>query len=192
MEFYGGSLFTGAPNGVVTAACGHGGRRDRAPRRSTPTCRRSPCATSGGSSATGGPRRTPRSRPARWSARNLEGRVAIVTGASDGLGKQFAHGLAEAGATGRGGGAARATCWRRFAAELQRTSTGRPRSRSPTDVTSEAGGRRPRRADRRGVRHGSTCSSTTPARRGMQPFLEHGARANGSEVIEREPHRARS
>jgi NAD(P)-dependent dehydrogenase (short-subunit alcohol dehydrogenase family) len=29
----------------------------------------------------------------------LDGRVAIVTGASDGLGKEFAHGLAEAGAS---------------------------------------------------------------------------------------------
>jgi NAD(P)-dependent dehydrogenase (short-subunit alcohol dehydrogenase family) len=32
------------------------------------------------------------------SRRGLEGRVAIVTGGSDGLGKEFAHGLAEAGA----------------------------------------------------------------------------------------------
>ena len=32
------------------------------------------------------------------SQRGLEGRVAIVTGGSDGLGKEFAHGLAEAGA----------------------------------------------------------------------------------------------
>ena len=32
------------------------------------------------------------------SQRGLEGRVAIVTGGSDGLGKEFARGLAEAGA----------------------------------------------------------------------------------------------
>jgi NAD(P)-dependent dehydrogenase (short-subunit alcohol dehydrogenase family) len=68
-------------------------------------------------------------------ARNLEGRVAIVTGASDGLGKQFAHGLAEAGATVVVA-ARRADLLERFAAELGEEH-GTPALAVSTDVTSE-------------------------------------------------------
>jgi gluconate 5-dehydrogenase len=69
-------------------------------------------------------------------ARNLEGRVAIVTGASDGLGKQFAHGLAEAGATVVVA-ARRADLVERFAAELG-AEHGTPALAVATDVTSES------------------------------------------------------
>jgi gluconate 5-dehydrogenase len=68
--------------------------------------------------------------------RNLEGRVAIVTGASDGLGKQFAHGLAEAGATVVLA-ARRADMLERFAAEL-RELHGTHALAVPTDVTRES------------------------------------------------------
>jgi NAD(P)-dependent dehydrogenase (short-subunit alcohol dehydrogenase family) len=69
-------------------------------------------------------------------ARNLEGRVAIVTGASDGLGKQFAHGLAEAGATVVVA-ARRADLLERFADEL-REQHATPVLAARTDVTSES------------------------------------------------------
>ena len=68
-------------------------------------------------------------------ARNLEGRVAIVTGASDGLGKQFAHGLAEAGATVVVT-ARRGDLLERFAAEL-RDEHGTQALAVATDVTRE-------------------------------------------------------
>jgi gluconate 5-dehydrogenase len=69
-------------------------------------------------------------------ARNLEGRVAIVTGASDGLGKQFAHGLAEAGATVVVA-ARRADLLEPFAAQLHEQH-GTPALAVATDVTSES------------------------------------------------------
>ena len=69
-------------------------------------------------------------------ARSLDGRVAIVTGASDGLGKQFAHGLAEAGASVVIA-ARRGDLLERFAAEL-REQHGTPVLAVPTDVTSES------------------------------------------------------
>jgi citronellol/citronellal dehydrogenase len=68
--------------------------------------------------------------------RNLEGRVAIVTGASDGLGKQFAHGLAEAGATVVVA-ARRGDLLEHFAAEL-RDLHGTPALAVTADVTLES------------------------------------------------------
>ena len=62
--------------------------------------------------------------------------MAIVTGASDGLGKEFAHGLAEAGATVVVA-ARRADLLERFAADLH-DEHGTPALAVATDVTSEA------------------------------------------------------
>lgn len=73
-------------------------------------------------------------------AKNLEGRVAIVTGCSDGLGTQFAHGLAEAGATVVVA-ARRADLVERFAAELSELHGVRALA-VPTDVTHESDVRR--------------------------------------------------
>jgi gluconate 5-dehydrogenase len=103
-------------------------------------------------------------------ARNLEGRVAIVTGASDGLGKQFAHGLAEAGATVVVA-ARRADLLDRFAGEL-RDEHGTPALAIATDVTREleVGALVRQTLDSFGAL--DILVNNAGATR-MQPFLEH-------------------
>ncbi len=82
----------------------------------------------------------------------LAGRVAIVTGASDGLGKEFAHGLAEAGA--RIVVAARRTeLLEQFAEELRREHAVEALA-VPTDVSDEDSVTRLIDGNRRRIRDG--------------------------------------
>jgi gluconate 5-dehydrogenase len=96
--------------------------------------------------------------------------VAIVTGASDGLGKQFAHGLAEAGATVVVA-ARRADLLDRFAGEL-RDAHGTPALAIATDITSEpeVGALVRQTLDSFGAL--DILVNNAGATR-MQPFLEH-------------------
>jgi gluconate 5-dehydrogenase len=70
------------------------------------------------------------------SSNGLEGRVAIVTGASDGLGKEFAHGLAEGG-TNVVVSARRAELLQQVAEEL-REQYGAEAIAVPADVSDES------------------------------------------------------
>ena len=114
LEFYGRSLWS-APNGELVATAGTEGDEIVYCEIDTDL---SKAARGMGLLPGSPPRGVHRSHGALVVGRNLEGRVAIVTGASDGLGKQFAHGLAEAGATVVVA-ARRADLLERFAGELR-------------------------------------------------------------------------
>ena len=106
--------------------------------------------------------------------------MAIVTGASDGLGKEFAHGLAEAGATVVVA-ARRADLLERFAADLH-DEHGTPALAVATDVTSEA--EVVALVEQTVAAFGTVDVLVNNAgMTRMQPFLEHGVE-EWREVIE--------